>query len=215
MHSESDRASSASSCSPRSWSTSSRSSRGPACACSRASTDPPSARFRDAGHDVHFVPGGLSPLHEDRPAAWGRVIMATAATPPGRRRLVLALPPRRRYGRRAGARGPRPEPAPRGRGQLEAAAHARDSATSHPHALHVDDIDILIPSDREPPVLPDTRSRETSNARLPAHASRFVPDGATLQTGIGGIPGRRRRHPRPSAREATTASTRRCSPRGS
>jgi acyl-CoA hydrolase len=57
----------------------------------------------------------------------------------------------------------------------------------HPHSLHVDEVDVLVESDREPPrleeALPGAVEREIAR-----HAQAFVPDGATLQTGIGGIP---------------------------
>jgi acyl-CoA hydrolase len=57
----------------------------------------------------------------------------------------------------------------------------------HRHAIHVDEIDVLIESDAEPFVLPDAEPGEIDEA-IAAHARRFIPDGATLQTGIGTIP---------------------------
>jgi acyl-CoA hydrolase len=57
----------------------------------------------------------------------------------------------------------------------------------HRHALHVDQIDILVESDAEPFALPPAAAAPTDDA-IAAHAKRFIPDGATLQTGIGGIP---------------------------
>jgi acyl-CoA hydrolase len=57
----------------------------------------------------------------------------------------------------------------------------------HPHALHVDQIDIVVESDATPFELPDPKPSEVDEA-IAAHARRFVPDGATLQTGIGAIP---------------------------
>lgn len=59
----------------------------------------------------------------------------------------------------------------------------------HPHALHVDEIDILVHSTDEPLALPggDVPPTEADKA-IARHAVEFVPSGATLQTGIGSIP---------------------------
>jgi acyl-CoA hydrolase len=57
----------------------------------------------------------------------------------------------------------------------------------HPHAIHVDAIDVLVQSDAEPFALPEPEPAAT-DAAIADNASRFIPDGATLQTGIGAIP---------------------------
>jgi acyl-CoA hydrolase len=57
----------------------------------------------------------------------------------------------------------------------------------HPHAIHVDRIDLLVESDAAPFALPDPEPAET-DAAIADNAARFIPDGATLQTGIGAIP---------------------------
>jgi acyl-CoA hydrolase len=57
----------------------------------------------------------------------------------------------------------------------------------HRHALHLDQIDVLVESEAEPFALPPADPRETDE-EIAEHAKRFIPDGATLQTGIGGIP---------------------------
>lgn len=57
----------------------------------------------------------------------------------------------------------------------------------HPHTIHVDEIDVLIESEVEPFVLPDGPVTETE-AAIARHASAYVHDGCTLQTGIGGVP---------------------------
>ena len=57
----------------------------------------------------------------------------------------------------------------------------------HPHALHVDEIDVLVASDEEPFPLPDPPIDDVDRA-IAAHASTLIPDGATLQTGIGAVP---------------------------
>lgn len=57
----------------------------------------------------------------------------------------------------------------------------------HHHRLHVDEVDVVVESTATPFVL--TENPPTDNERAIAEtAARFVPDGATLQTGIGGIP---------------------------
>ena len=57
----------------------------------------------------------------------------------------------------------------------------------HMHALKVDEIDILVEGDGSPLPLPDVEPTET-DLEIAKHAAAFVPDGATLQTGIGTIP---------------------------
>ena len=57
----------------------------------------------------------------------------------------------------------------------------------HRHALQVEQIDILVESDTAPLPLPEAEPGET-DLQIARHAAAFVPDGATLQTGIGTIP---------------------------
>ncbi len=57
----------------------------------------------------------------------------------------------------------------------------------HRHALHTDEIDVLVETDRSPFVLEDPEPTEVERA-MAQHVSAFVPDGATLQTGIGAVP---------------------------
>jgi acyl-CoA hydrolase len=56
-----------------------------------------------------------------------------------------------------------------------------------PHALHVDDIDILVRSEDGPLAMPEGEPSEVDR-EIARHAVPFIPDGATLQTGIGSIP---------------------------
>jgi acyl-CoA hydrolase len=55
------------------------------------------------------------------------------------------------------------------------------------HAIHADEIDILVRSDGAPLALPGTEPKAVDEA-IARHARRFITDGATLQTGIGSIP---------------------------
>ncbi len=57
----------------------------------------------------------------------------------------------------------------------------------HRHALHVDEVDMIIEGDAIPFELADAPASEVEEA-IAAYAAEFVPEGATLQTGIGGIP---------------------------
>jgi hypothetical protein len=79
----------------------------------------------------------------------------------------------------------------------------------HLHAIHVRDIDVL-----STPIASRSRSRGAAvrrRARDRRARAALIPDGATLQTGIGGIR-TRSRGSSPSAAAATTACTPRCSP---
>ncbi len=60
-------------------------------------------------------------------------------------------------------------------------------APEHLHALKVDEIDILIEGDGSPLPLPEAEPSDADLA-IAKHAAAFVPEGATLQTGIGTIP---------------------------
>jgi acyl-CoA hydrolase len=57
----------------------------------------------------------------------------------------------------------------------------------HPHSLSLDEVDLLIESDADPFYLPDHPPNDIERA-IAGHVAPFIPDGATLQTGIGGIP---------------------------
>ena len=57
----------------------------------------------------------------------------------------------------------------------------------HEHALKLDQIDILVEGQGSPFPLPGVEASDADRA-IARHAAAFVPDGATLQTGIGTIP---------------------------
>lgn len=57
----------------------------------------------------------------------------------------------------------------------------------HPHALHLDQIDVLVESDAAPFPLQDPPPTDADRA-IADNARAFIPDGATLQTGIGSVP---------------------------
>jgi acyl-CoA hydrolase len=57
----------------------------------------------------------------------------------------------------------------------------------HRHAVHVDQIDILVESEAVPFALLEPEPGPIDEA-IGAHARAFIPEGATLQTGIGTVP---------------------------
>jgi acyl-CoA hydrolase len=56
-----------------------------------------------------------------------------------------------------------------------------------PHAVHVDQADIIVCGDALPFQLEDAPASDVERA-IAGHAREFISDGATLQTGIGGVP---------------------------
>ncbi len=55
------------------------------------------------------------------------------------------------------------------------------------HALHVDEVDVIVQDDRPPYVLADDPSDDVDRA-IAEFARDYIVDGCTLQTGIGGVP---------------------------
>lgn len=56
-----------------------------------------------------------------------------------------------------------------------------------PHALHVDEVDVIVRNDVPPFVLDDDAPSEVDR-EIAMFARGFISDGSTLQTGIGGVP---------------------------
>ncbi|MEJ7582973.1 MAG: acetyl-CoA hydrolase/transferase C-terminal domain-containing protein [Acidimicrobiales bacterium] len=141
--------------------------------------------LRDSDANIGFAPADfrrfIPLLAEQRPR-----VMATTATPPdseGWCSLSLHAGAHVTELHRAGADDER---------LLVVEASDRYPRTvglppEHRHALHVDEIDALIESDREPIIIEDPTPTEVDRA-MAEHVSAFVPDGATLQTGIGAVP---------------------------
>jgi acyl-CoA hydrolase len=65
--------------------------------------------------------------------------------------------------------------------------HTAGLPPDYPHALHLDGIDLLVESDAAPLPLEDPPPSAADRA-IAEHAATFIPDGATLQTGIGSVP---------------------------
>ena len=141
--------------------------------------------LRDQGANIGFAPADFrrfAPLLEQqRPR-----VMATVATPPdedGWCSLSLHGGGTQTELERAGSDPER---------LLVVEASPRFPRTlglppQHRHALHLDQIDVLVASEAPPFALPEPEPGPIDEA-IAAHARAFIPEGATLQTGIGGVP---------------------------
>ena len=139
----------------------------------------------DAGADIEFVPSDFrrfGPLLERLAPR----VMATVATPPDRDGyLNLSL----HAGATVGALhqcGQDPDRL------LVVEMNERFPRTcglppEHRHALHIDEVDVLVESARAPFVLEDAPPTDIDRA-IAGFARDFITDGCTLQTGIGGVP---------------------------
>ena len=141
--------------------------------------------LRDSGANIGFAPADFrrfTPILEADPPR----VMATAGAPPdadGRVQPVAARRGQRRPDPPAGG-GPRPAAGRRGERPRSRAPSAWATTC---HALAVDEIDVLIESDKAPVVIDDPPPTDVDRA-IAEHVRAFVPDGATLQTGIGAVP---------------------------
>lgn len=144
----------------------------------------PAERFlRDAGASIDFVPADFRRfdpiLHHLSPR-----VMATAAAPPVDGWVSLSVHAGASVDElhRAGADPER---------LLVVEVSPRFPQTyglgEHHHRLHVDEIDYLVESDREPLNLADAPATSVEMA-IAEHAMPYIHSGCTLQTGIGGIP---------------------------
>jgi acyl-CoA hydrolase len=141
--------------------------------------------LRDEGANISFAPADFrrfAPLLEEQAPR----VMATAAAPPdssGWCSLSLHAGGTAAELARAGAD-------PNRILAVEVSArfpHTPGIAPDYPHALHVDGIDLLVESDAQPFPLEDPAPTEADRA-IAEHAAAVIPEGATLQTGIGSVP---------------------------
>jgi acyl-CoA hydrolase len=140
-----------------------------------------------AGHAVHFVPGDFRRFAAMAAALNPRVMVTTAALADERGNFSLSL--------HAGAtvdahircgRDPERVLIVETNPQLP---RTLGLPPEHPHQLRAEDVDFVIESDRDVPTLDEPAPSEVDRA-IADHVARFIPDGATLQTGIGGVPNR-------------------------
>ena len=146
----------------------------------------PAERFLlDSGADIEFVPADFRRFSLVARRVHPRV-MATATTPPdadGFLSLSLHAGATVDEVHRAGVDPDRLL-------VVEANPHLPRTVglpPTFPHAIHVDDVDVLVESDRDAFVLADDKPTDVDRA-IAEHASAFIHDGCTIQTGIGGIP---------------------------
>jgi acyl-CoA hydrolase len=141
--------------------------------------------LRDAGANISFVPADFrrfAPLLEEQAP---RVMATAVANPDENGWCSLSL--------HAGGTATEMKRAASDPNRLlivEASPrfpHTYGIPPDHPHALHVDEIDILVESDASPFPLVDPPPGPAENA-IAEHARGFIEDGDTLQTGIGAIP---------------------------
>ncbi len=146
----------------------------------------PAERFlRDSGANIEYVPADFRRFGPIVQATAPRV-MATATAPPdahGNLSFSLHAGATMDEFHRAGADPDR---------VLVAEYSDKYPRTvglppKYPHALHVDEVDILIHSDAAPVDLADADGTD-ADRKIAQFAEEFIPDGATLQTGIGAIP---------------------------
>jgi acyl-CoA hydrolase len=140
--------------------------------------------LRAGGHQVHFVPADFRRFANLARSMAPRV-MATAAAPPESGLLSLSL--------HAGATVDELRRCGRDPQRLlvvevnHKLPRTLGLPPEHLHALPVDEVDVLVESDRDVVALP-VAEPDAVERRIAEHARRFIPDGATLQTGIGGVP---------------------------
>ncbi|HYC00309.1 MAG TPA: acetyl-CoA hydrolase/transferase C-terminal domain-containing protein [Candidatus Limnocylindrales bacterium] len=141
--------------------------------------------LRQQGMHVEFVPADFRRYAHVARRLKSRVVVTVAAPPDARGNMSLSL--------HAGATVAEMHNAAADPDRLlivEVNPHYPRTfglGDEHTHSLSVEEADVIVESEAAPPVLADAASNDVSRA-IAEHVSRFVVDGATLQTGIGGIP---------------------------
>lgn len=145
----------------------------------------PAERFLvDSGARVEFVPADFRRFSRIAEQLAPRVVAGVATPPDADGYLSLSL--------HAGATVDAMHQAGADPGRLLVVeANAKFPRTyglgEHTHRVHLDEIDVLVESDRDPFLLPDVPATDADRA-IARSIQELIPDGATLQTGIGGIP---------------------------
>lgn len=149
---------------------------------------PAERALRAAGHDVVFVPGDFRRFAQIAREFDPRVVATAAAPPDEHGRLSLSL--------HAGATVDELHRAGRDPDRLlvveTSTAYPRTAGLppDHSHAVELSEVDVWIhcEPDVSAPRALDPPEPTTVHEAIARHAADFVPDGATLQTGIGGVP---------------------------
>jgi acyl-CoA hydrolase len=141
--------------------------------------------LRAAGHDVGFVPADFRRFQKIA-ATWCPRIMATVATPPDENgQMSLSL--------HAGATIEALHNAGRDPERLliaevnPALPRTLGIPPEFPHTLSIEEVDVIVESDRAPFALADPPSTPVDQA-IAETAQSFIESGATIQVGIGGVP---------------------------
>lgn len=146
---------------------------------------PAERALRAAGHDVEFVPADFRRFREIGERFAARVVATSAAPPDAEGRVSLSL--------HAGATVDEALAAARDPDRLLVVeTHPGYPRTfglppDHPHSIALEEVDVWIDAGAPPPELPDAPVGPVERA-IAEHVSPYVPSGATLQTGIGGVP---------------------------
>ncbi len=140
--------------------------------------------YASIGANVEFVPAGFRQFEPVLRQAAPRVMMAQATVPDDSGRVSLSL----HYG------GTRNELLAAGRDPdrlliIETSPHLPWTAPleGYDNTIDLDLIDVIVEASEHPFVLPEEPTTDV-DAGIAAHALALIPDGATLQTGIGSIP---------------------------
>ena len=159
----------------------------PACATSAAFYGPAERFLRDSGANIEFVPADFrrfAPIARARSsrASWPRRRAA-------RRRRVREPVAARRRDRRRAARAPAPIPTAAGRRDQRTASRAPSGSRPSTRTASTSTRSTCSSTSDRAAVRPRRRrSRPTSTGPIAEHVRPFIPDGSTLQTGIGAIP---------------------------
>jgi acyl-CoA hydrolase len=138
-----------------------------------------------AGHAVEFVPADFRGFERVARELRPRVMATSAAPPDARGQLSLSL--------HAGATVEELRRCGRDPDRLLMVEVNPKLPTTlgippqYPHALAVDQVDVLVDADSEVFAIPEAEPTPIDR-QIAGHARAFIPDGATLQGGIGRIP---------------------------
>jgi acyl-CoA hydrolase len=140
--------------------------------------------LRDSGANIGFAPADFRRFEPILEADPPRVMATAGALPDADGRVSLSLHAGANVGQihRAGADPDRLLVV-----EVGPAFPRTYGLGDHAHAVELDEIDVLIESDKRPIVIDDAPPSEIDRA-IAEHVRSFVPDGATLQTGIGAVP---------------------------
>lgn len=146
---------------------------------------PAERALRAAGHAVSFVPSDFRRFEEIGRQFSPRVIATAGSMPDEDGRISLSL--------HAGATVAAIRDAARDPDRLLVVETSPFFPRTHgispeePHSIALEEVDVWIESDARPPELPDLPPGPVEQA-IAGHILPYIQDGATLQTGIGGVP---------------------------